>query len=171
MGNGTRTSANRYASGFLLVSLNVDAILHESTISGRREELSEMASGLELGDVYGTAIERIKAQDGDRSRLGMIALMWISHAERPLQAGELCYALAVKLDSTDFDPGNIPSMSTLMSCCQGLITIDKEASTVRLIHFTHQEYLSSRPDIVSCPHSAMAEICLPYLNSKQVKPL
>jgi len=130
-----------------------------------------MTGGLELGDVYGATIERIEAQDGDRSRLGMTALMWISHAERPPQADELCYALAVELGSTDFDPGNIPSISTLVSCCQGLITVDKEASTVRLIHFTLQEYLSSHPDIFSGPHSAMAEICLTYLNSKQVKTL
>jgi len=130
-----------------------------------------MTGGLELGDVYGATIERIKAQDGDRSRLGMTALMWISHAERPLRADELCYALAVELGSTDFDASNIPSISTLVSCCQGLITVDKEVSTVRLIHFTLQEYLSSHPDIFSGPHSAMAEICLTYLNSKQVKAL
>ena len=130
-----------------------------------------MTGGLELGDVYGATIERIKAQDGDRSRLGMTALMWISHAERPLRADELCSALAVELGSTDFDAGNIPSMLTLVSCCQGLITVDKETSTVRLIHFTLQEYLSSHPDIFSGPHSAMAEICLTYLNSKQVKAL
>jgi len=128
-----------------------------------------MANGLELGDVYGATIERIKAQDGDKSRLGMTALMWISHAERPLQADELCCALAVQLGSTDFDVGNIPSMSTLVNCCQGLITVDKEASTVRLTHFTLQEYLSVHPDLFSKPHSAMAEICLNYLNSKQVK--
>ena len=162
-------SANRYASRFLLVSLNIDAILHESTISRRREKLNKMANGLELGDVYGATIERIKAQDGDKSRLGMTALMWISHAERPLQADELCYALAVQLGSTDFDVGNIPSMSTLVNCCQGLITVDKEASTVRLIHFTLQEYLSVHPDLFIKPHSAMAEFCLTYLNSKQVK--
>jgi len=56
-----------------------------------------MTNGLELGDVYGATIERVKAQDGDKSRLGMAALMWISHAERPLQADELCHALAVQL--------------------------------------------------------------------------
>ena len=95
-----------------------------------------MANGLELGDVYGATIERVKAQDGDKSRLGMAALMWISHAERPLQADELCRALAVRLGSTEFNTDNVPSMSTLISCCQGLITVDKEASTVRLIHFT-----------------------------------
>jgi len=162
-------STNRYASRFLLVSLNIDAILHESTISRRREKLNKMTNGLELGDVYSATIERIKAQDGDKSRLGMTALMWISHAERLLQADELCYALAVQLGSTDFDVSNIPSISTLVNCCQGLITVDKEASTARLAHFTLQEYLSVHPDLFSGPHSAMAEICLTYLNSKQVK--
>ena len=124
-----------------------------------------------MGDIYGATIERIKAQEGDKSRLGMTALMWISHAERPLRADELCYALAVQLGSTDFDDGNIPSMSTLLNCCQGLITVDKEASTVRLIHFTLQEYLSGHLDLFIKPHSAMAEICLTYLNSKQVRAL
>ena len=164
-------SANKYESRFLLVSLSIDAILYESTISRRREMLGRMTTGLELGGAYGATIERIKVQDGDKSRLGMAALMWISHAERPLRADELCHALAVKLGSRHFDVGNIPSVSTLVSCCQGLITVDKEASTVRLIHFTLQEYLSARPDIFSGPHSAMAEICLTYLNSRQVKAL
>jgi len=164
-------SSNRYASRFLLVSLSIDGILQESTISRRREKLIKITNGLELGDVYGATIERIKSQDGDKSRLGVMALMWISHAERPLRVDEVCHALAVQLGSKDFDVGNIPSMSTLVNCCQGLITVDKGASTVRLIHFTLQEYLSSHPDIFSKPHSAMAEICLTYLNSKQVKAL
>ena len=128
-----------------------------------------MTDGSGLGDVYGATIARIKAQDGDKSRLGMAALMWISHAERPLQADELCYALAVELGSTDFNSGNVPSMSTLVGCCQGLIAVDKEASTVRLIHFTLQEYLSAHLDLFSGPHSSVAEICLTYMNSQQVR--
>jgi len=162
-------SANRYEFRFLLVSLSIDTILQESTISRRREKLRKMTNGLELGDVYGATIERIKAQSGDKSRLGMTTLMWINHAERPLRADELCHALAVELGSTDFDVGNIPSMSTLVNCCQGLITVDKEESTVRLIHFTLQEHLSAHPDIFTKPHSAMAEICLTYLNSRRAK--
>jgi len=153
---------------FLLVSLNIEAILKESTISRRRERLSKMTYGLGLEDVYGTTVERIKAQGWGNSRLGMGALMWISHAERPLRADELCHALAVELGSTDFDPGNVPSISTLMSCCQGLIVVDKEVPAVRLIHPTLQRYLSTYPDIFSRPQSAMAEICLTYLNSGQV---
>jgi len=128
-----------------------------------------MTDGFGLGDAYGATIERIKAQGGDKSRLGMEALMWISHAERSLRADELCHALAVELGSKNFNGDNAPSISTLVSCCQGLITVDKEASTVRLIHFTLQEYLSAPPGVFSTPHSAMAEICLTYLNSEPVK--
>jgi len=164
-------STNKYASCFLLVSLNIDAILHESTISRRRGKLNKTTNGLELQDVYRATIERIKAQHGDKSRLGMMVLMWISHAERPLQADELCHALAVQLGSTDFDDGSIPAMSTLLNCCQGLITVDKEASIVRLIYFTLQEYLSAHPDLFIKPHSAMAELCLTYLSSQQVEAL
>ena len=156
---------------FLLVSLSIEAILQESTIYRRRERLRKMTDGLGLGDVYGATIERIKAQGGGKSRLGMEALMWISHAERPLSADELCHALAIELGSTEFNAGNIPSMTTLVSCCQGFITADKEASTVPLIHFTLQEYISAHPNIFSRPHSAMAKICLTYLNSEQVKDL
>ena len=167
----TIQSANIYEPRFLLVSLNIDAILHESTIYRRRERLNKITNGLGLGDVYDATIERIKAQAGDKPRLGMAALMWINHAERPLKADELCHALAVELGSTDFNTGNVPSISILVSCCQGLITVDKEASTVRLIHFTLQEYLSAHPDIFTRPHSSMAEICLTYLNSQHVKAL
>ena len=124
--------------------------------------------GLGLGAAYGATIERIKAQGGDKSRLGMAALMWISHVERPLGADELCHALAIELGSPEFNADNVPSISTLVGCCQGLITVDEEASAVRLIHFTLQDYLSTF-DIFSAPHSKMAEICLTYLNSPQVK--
>jgi len=79
--------------------------------------------------------------------------------------------LAVEPCSMDFNASNIPSISTLVGCCHGLIIVDKETSTVRLIHFTLQEYLSGHPDIFSSPQSAMAEICLTYLNSEQVKAL
>ena len=150
------------------MSLNLEAILQEPTIRRRREKLRIMATGLGLEGVYGATLGRIQAQGGERSRLGMMALMWICHSERPLKADELCYALAVEIGSTDFDPDNVPSIRTVLSCCQGLFTVDKEGSTVRLVHFTLQEYLSGHPDIFQKPHSVIAETCLTYLNSQQV---
>ena len=122
--------------------------------------------------MYGTTLERIKAQEGERSRLGMTALMWICHAERPLQVDELCHALAVEIGSTNLNVENVPSVGTLLGCCQGLFTVDKEASIVRLVHFTLQEYLCTHhDDFFNRSHSRIAETCLTYLNSQQVKTL
>ena len=172
-GAGNRAQHRRLTDvfRFLLVSLNIEAILQESTIYQRRERLKEMTDGLRLGAAYRATIERIKEQEGNKSRLGIKALMWVSHAERPLKTVELCHALAVQLSSTEFNASNVPSVSTVVGCCQGLITVDNEESTVRLVHFTLQKYLSSDPEIfrVGKPHSTMAEICLTYLKSKQVK--
>jgi len=158
---------------FLLVSLSIDEILQESTIYRRREKLRCIKDGLGLGDAYVATIERIKAQDGDKPRLGMAALMWIIHAEKPFEADEFCHALSVELGSgvTEINACNVPSMSTLMSCCQGLITVDKKTSTVRLIHSTLKNYFSDRPNSFSRPHATMAEVCLTYLNYKQVRAL
>lgn len=46
--------------------------------------------------------------------------------------------------------------------------MDKKGPTVRLIHFTLQEYLSSSPDFLGGVCSILAETCLTYLNSLQV---
>jgi len=58
-------------------------------------------TGLNLEDAYGTTLERIKAQGRKKSRLGMTALMWVCHSERPLEVQELCHALAVKIGTPD----------------------------------------------------------------------
>ena len=127
-----------------------------------------MSEGLDLKDFYGATIERIKKQGGEKARLGMAALMWISHSERLLQLDELLHALAVEIGSTDLNAGNIPLVETLLSCCLGLVVHDKEASTIRLIHFSLQEYLNTCPDIFGSTHSIMAETCLTYLNFQTI---
>ena len=77
----------------------------------------------------------------------------------------------MEIGGTDFDSEDIPLIGTLLDCCQGLITVDKEASTVRLIHSTVEEYLYTHPDLLSKPHSILTEACLTYLNSQQAKDL
>jgi len=99
----------------------------------------------------------------------MAALMWVSHSERPLKPNELCQALAVEIGSPNLNTDNVPSIGTLIACCQGLIVVDKEGSTVRLIHFTLEEYLRAHPELIGAAHSTMAETCLTYLNSWEVK--
>ena len=158
-------------SSFLLVSLNIDVILSEITLYQRRKKLDEMTKGEGLGDAYEATLSRVKAQPRSRAELGMKVLMWVSHAERPLRVDELCHALGVEKGSVELITRNIPAIETLLACSQGLVTVEKSSSTVRLVHYTLQEYLSNNPNLFIEPHSLIAEVCLTYLNFQHVMDL
>ena len=149
---------------FLLVSLNIDAILGEVTIRQRRKKLEEITQGNGLSDAYTATLTRLKSQKGYKSVLGLNVLMWVLYSERPLRAQELCHALGVEIGSTDLDPENVPALRTLLASCLGLVTVEASSSTVRLVHFTLQEHLSSDPTLFHNPHPTIAEVCLTYLN-------
>lgn len=156
---------------FLLVVLNMAAILGEPTKSRRRKLLTTVATGgVALGDVYGETLRRIREQNDGLSRLGMQSLMWVSHSQRPLKIDELCHALAVELESADLDPDDAPSVDTLLDSCLGLVIIDKEKSAFRLIHYSLQEYLSGQ-NIFPRGHQTLAENCLTCLNFSEVNDL
>lgn len=97
--------------------------------------------------------------------------MWVSHSQRPLKIYELCHALGVEIGSTDMNTDNVPSIRTVLGCCQGLVAIDEGSSTSRLAHFTVKEYLSNHPHLFDRPHSKIAETCLTYLNFQAIKDL
>jgi len=138
------------------------------TIHQRRQTLLRMRNSFGLDDAYGTTLDRIREQKGNGVKVGMQALMWVSCSKRQLKAGELCQALGVELRTTDLNVHNVPTIRTLLSCTLGLVTIDEQASTVRLVHFTLQEYLVADPNLFTTPHSMMAETCLTYLNFQSV---
>ena len=123
-----------------------------------------MTRGDGLSDAYTATLTQLKAQEGNRSGLGLKALMWVLYSERPLRAEELCHALGVELGSADLDRENVPTLRTLLASCLGLLTIDVSSSTVRLVHLTLQEHLLSKPTLFDSPHSTIAEVCLTYLN-------
>ena len=151
--------------------MSIETILQEATIYRRRQRLGAIRDGLDLAGAYGATLGRIKAQGGEKARIGTAVLLWVSHSRRPLQADEICQAIAIQIWSNDFNNNDIPTISTLLDCCQGLVTVDRSASTVRLIHSTLQEYLCILPDIFNRAHSTMAETCLTCLNFQNIKDL
>ena len=146
----------------------MDAILEDATIHRRRQTLHKMTNGLGLDDAYSTTLDRIREQRGNRAMIGMEALMWVSCSERPLKADELCHTLAVEAGTMDINAHNAPSIRTLLGSTLGLVKIDERSSTVRLVHFTLQEYLATHQNLFITPHSMMAEICLTYLNFQSI---
>jgi len=149
---------------FLLVAINIRAVLGEMTIRQRKKKLGELAQGKGLGDAYTTTLTRVRARGGPRSRLGMTALMWVLFSQRPLRAEELCHALGVELGSQHLDLRDVPTVQTLLTCCLGLVVVEESSSTVRLVHRTLQEHLLSDPTLFHSPHSSIADVCLTYLN-------
>ena len=141
----------------------------ETSLARRKKMLQKVGTtGVNLDSVYAQTLKQVRDQSGDRSRVGIEVMMWISHAERPLRIDELRHALAVEMGSTDLDSENIPPEDTVIGSCLGLAVVDADTSTVRLIHHTLQEYLS-RPGIIPNCHKTLGEKCLTYLNSKLVR--
>ena len=123
-----------------------------------------MGQGNGLSDAYMATINRVKAQKGNKSTLGMKVLAWVFYSERALRAEELCHAFGVEIGSAELDPENIPALRTLLASSLGLVTLDEYSSTVRVVHYTLYQYLSYNPTLFHSPHSTIAEVCLTYLN-------
>ena len=147
----------------------MDSILGETTLNRRRQKLEAITESLDLKGVCSAALERIKEQDRQKTRLGMAALMWLSHSERPLHPDELSHALAVETGSMDLNPERIPSVETLLNSCLGFTVIDRETAAVRLTHIAPRECFHAHPDLFGPAHLIIAETCLTYLNFRAIK--
>lgn len=94
----------------------------------------------------------------------MRILMWVHLAERPLSVDELLHALATRVGDRDLDRNNFPSRHTFLNCCLGLVLVDDETSTVRLVHYSLHEYLfNSQDPIFQNGHESITQTCLTYI--------
>ena len=106
---------------FLLVAINIDAVLGEVTIRQRRNKLDELARGKGLGYAYTATLARVGARGGRRPSLGMTALMWVLFWET---TEELCHALGVELGSLDLDLRDVLTLQKLLTCCLGHVVVE-----------------------------------------------
>jgi len=129
-----------------------------------------------LDETYERMLSNITATSVEYARR---ILTLLCCAERPLTVPELIDGVAVELgDLPRFNPNRkLKNVDGILHVCPGLIEVDvkadKEKSTVRIAHFSVQEYLESkricqhkaatfsvrRPEA----HAEIAYICLTYL--------
>ena len=133
---------------------------------------------MELDAAYECMVGRIKHSSRYLNcNLGIRVLMWLHLAKRPLKLNELQHALAVELEPGksghyELDKDKIPSRKRLLDCCLGLVIVDDETMTVRLTHYTLEEYFKrSNHSNEYFPNgcSTATDVCLTYLNFGQVK--
>jgi ankyrin repeat protein len=118
----------------------------------------------ELTDMYDKAIERIQEQPRPYATLALRVLSWISCAKRPLLVEELRHGLAVEFGKPFLDRENLCDARSMVMVCGGLVTIDSESNTIRLVHFTIQEYFRSLTSgLFANAEVEISRACLTYL--------
>jgi hypothetical protein len=104
--------------------------------------LKRLPRGLE--ETYDAALSRITSQQPhEHVALALRALVWLTFAKEHLPETGLRYALAVKDDTTDITEQDLPSLQMILSLCMGLVALEKESGTIRLVHETTQQYLQN----------------------------
>ena len=148
-----------------MAKLLLDSLVTKMTRKALREAIGELPKT--LNDTYDDALSRINKQNKDEKELAERILSWISYAFRPLNITELRHALAVIPGEDHFDEANMPDEEDLPSVCAGLICIEEGSKTVRLAHYTAQDYLESiRDQSFVDARRLVAATCLTYLSYK-----
>lgn len=146
----------------------MNALASKINIKQIRDILSKLPRGSKSNvyrHVYDATIQRIKAQSEEARALAIQVLVWISGAKRPLTILELQNACAIEIGTTKFDEYAIPHVDDIISFCAGLVTVDQTSYTVRLVHYTVQEFFEHNPGVlVPDVHEEIATRCLTYLS-------
>jgi ankyrin repeat protein len=155
---------------FLLPALQIKIILDQITKADVRRTLLHLST--DLTHAFQSTIQRISSLSTARRDLAFRTLMWLSHVQRPLTVLELQHALAVRLDEHELDRDNFPPERILIDCCCGLVEMDAESSTLRLVHYSLEEYLrGSDHDLFTKADTVIAETCIRYLLLETLKDL
>jgi hypothetical protein len=109
----------------------MDSLVGKLRTADVRKALNRLPN--KVDESYDDAMERIEQQDEERRTLAKQALMWITHAFRPLDVEELQHALAVESDVTVLDPEAIVPEAILISVCVGLVFVEEYSRNVRLV--------------------------------------
>ena len=140
--------------------LRLRTILKEPTLGEMEDRLADLSTS--LNDAFAETISRIKQLPESRRRLGMTALMWLTHTTRAITESELSDVLAIHGKQKVVNAKYRPTTKTILDCCQGLATVDAEGF-VRLAHFAIQEYLTEHSeDLFPRAEATIAVTCLRY---------
>ncbi|KAH7305361.1 nucleoside phosphorylase [Rhexocercosporidium sp. MPI-PUGE-AT-0058] len=151
---------------FLLAQLHFESAGTKKTPKKMKDMLNNLATGPKAYDyAYEEAMKRIASHDAGSEELAKQVLSWITCSKRPLTISELQYALAVEASEAELDEDNLPQIEDMVSVCAGLVTVDEESSTIRLVHYTTQEYFErTQNDLFPTAKSEITTTCVTCLS-------
>ncbi|GLA93226.1 hypothetical protein AtubIFM61612_010418 [Aspergillus tubingensis] len=151
---------------FLLVRLYYNLILDEKNEQRVRALCGQFQSGSGAYDhAYNETMKRIGLQSSFSRDLAKRVLGWLTFSARPLSALELQHAIAVEIGERQFDAMNVTDIEEIASVCCGLVTVDENNNTAKLVHLTAQEYLErTREAWFPTVHEYLTNTCLTYVS-------
>lgn len=154
-----------------MAALQIERIRQANTKAEVKKALRSMPPSLDA--MYAQTVERISKQGETQAFRGLSILTWILAARRHLKVEELVHALATEeacaspngLLPSEVDRENLIKPKDLMKVCAGLVTIEPNSGTARLVHTTAREYLERRKDSpFSFVHYKISKICIVYMS-------
>jgi len=120
------------------------AELHMGALA-RKHNLTSILAALEalpdrLHDTYDDVMDRIVGQGGEEVGLAMATLTWVVYAREKLTPKQIEHAVATTSELKKLSKYDLTLVDHLILLCCGIVTEDKESGTVRLVHYTTQEY-------------------------------
>ncbi|KAL8635683.1 MAG: hypothetical protein Q9228_006852, partial [Teloschistes exilis] len=146
---------------FLLAKLQIYTIANKISVKAIRKALESLPA--KLDELYHKAMERIRRQPEDERLLAKKTLIWVVHTYRPLAFATIRHALAVEQGTKHFDPENLSDSDLILNACAGLVVFEIESDSLRLVHYTAQDYFKSHP-VLPYPHREIVKTCVTYLS-------
>lgn len=151
---------------FLFVHFHVEYLCQQTTVREILTEIENLKNAstdeTPLDPTYDRAIETLRKQSKNSINLALNVLSWLVNARRILTTDELRHAVSVKPNQVELDDLDLPDKTTLLDVCASLVTIDENSNTIRLAHYTVQEYLLRR-NILPDAAFRLAMACTTYL--------
>lgn len=150
----------------MLVRFHIEYLCQQTTTRQVLNALETLkSSSTESGQLdfaYGRALRNIGSQSKSAKNLAFKSLSWLVRARRPLTVDELRTAVSVEPGRYELDKLDLPATETLLHVCGGLVTVD--GSTIRLAHYSVQEYLLENSLILGDVGFNLAMACTTYLS-------
>lgn len=153
---------------FLLVHFHIEYLCQQTTVRQILKELDKLkpksppAEERPLDPTYDRAMEKLRSQPKNCVQLALNILSWLVKARRILNVEELRVAVSVMPGQYELDEWDLPDRTILTDVCAGLVRIDDKTDTIRLVHYTTQEYL--KKEIPKDADFYIAMACTTYLS-------
>ncbi|RPB01624.1 hypothetical protein L873DRAFT_1675556 [Choiromyces venosus 120613-1] len=157
---------------FLLVRFDIEHICQQPSVWDLKQELHKL-KGLShsseewpLDPTYDRIMETLRSRPKGSVDRAIKILSWLSMAQRTLTVEELRVAISVEADQYNLDDIYMPEPTTLTDLCAGLVVVDEQSDTIRLVHHAAQDYLK-RKAVIESEHEVhldLAITCIRYLS-------